>query len=248
MSDFDLRSGFLARQKALGADLGITANFTDHGTTIGDASEADWSGMLRDFLPARYGVGAVTVVDSSGNKSQQIDLAIWDKQYSPNWFTTSGGDRFIPAESVYAVFEVKPELDKEYVDYAGTKIESVRDLLRVPAPIYHVGGQSTAPGPDSKPILGGILALRGGWKTTLAGAAGKKAIVSQTGNRRLDLGIALDDLSFDHHMDGTIEYSPLGTQLIFFAIRLFQRLQPLATAFSPDMSAYEQALQAPVKQ
>lgn len=245
MSDFDLRKGFLARQRALLADLGVTADFTDHGTTIGDASEADWSGMLRDFLPARYGVGAVTVVDSAGNKSQQIDLAIWDQQYSPNWFTTPDGDRFIPAESVYAVFEVKPEIDKDYVEYAGTKIKSVRDLLRAPAPIHHVGGRSTAPDPDSKPILGGILALRGGWKTTLAGAAGKKAIRSQTGNRRLDIGIALNDLSFDHHVHGTIDYSPEGTQLIFFAIRLFQRLQPLATAFSPDMLAYEQALSVP---
>ncbi|WP_404385904.1 hypothetical protein LL946_06325 [Knoellia locipacati] len=242
MSDFDLRKAFLARQRALIADLGITGDFTDHGTTIGDASEADWLSMLRDFLPARYGVGAVTVVDSAGRKSHQIDLAIWDQQYSPNWFTTSDGDRFIPAESVYAVFEVKPEIDKEYVEYAGLKIASVRDLVRVPAPIHHLGGRSTPPDLDSKPILGGIVALRSGWKTTLAGPAGKKAIHSQTGNRRIDLGIALDDLSFDHNLAGQIEYSPAGTQLIFFAIRLFQRLQPLATAFSPDMTAYEKAL------
>jgi len=245
MTDFDLRKAFLARQRGLVADLGITGEFTDHGTTIGDASEADWQSMLRDFLPARYGVGAVTVVDSSGNKSQQIDLAVWDQQYSPNWFTTSDGDRFIPAESVYAVFEVKPEIDKEYVEYAGLKIESVRDLARVPAPIHHIGGRASAPDPNSKPILGGILALRSGWKTTLAGSAGKKAIHSQTGNRRIDIGIALNDLSFDHNMAGQIEFSPDGTQLIFFAIRLFQRLQPLATAFSPDMLAYEKALSTP---
>ena len=245
MNDFDLRKGFLARQNALVADLGVTGEFTDHGTTIGDASEADWVSMLRDFLPARYGVGAVTVVDSSGSKSQQIDLAIWDQQYSPNWFTTKSGDRFIPAESVYAIFEVKPEIDKEYVEYAGLKIESVRNLIRVPAPIHHVGGRSTAPDPDSKPILGGILALRSGWTTTLAGAAGRRAIQGQKGHRRIDIGIALADLSFDHSPAGQIEYSPPGTQLIFFAIRLFQRLQPLATAFSPDMLAYERALHGP---
>ena len=155
MTDFDLRRAFLSRQKALAADLGVTADFTDHGTTIGDASEANWSKMLRDFLPARYGVGSVTVVDSRGSKSHQIDLAIWDQQYSPNWFTTPGGARFIPAESVYAVFEVKPSIDKERIEYAGAKVESVRDLVRVPAPIHHVQGQSTAPAPDSKPILGG---------------------------------------------------------------------------------------------
>lgn len=241
---FDLRGAFLARQKALSTALGVAVEFTDHGTTIGNASEANWHTMLRDFLPARYGVGPVTVVDSAGSKSQQIDLAIWDSQYSPNWFTSPGGDRFVPAESVYAVFEVKPKIDKTYVEYAGVKIQSVRDLKRVPAQIHHLGGRTSAPDPASKPILGGILALRSGWTSGLAGAAGRKAVLSQTGSQRLDVGIALDDLSFDHHVDDSLHFSPEGTQLIFFAIRLFQRLQPIATAFSPEMLAYEQALHA----
>jgi len=47
---FDLRAAFQARQRALVENLKVTASFTPHSTTIGDASEADWVAMLRSWL------------------------------------------------------------------------------------------------------------------------------------------------------------------------------------------------------
>src|SRR4051794_4894404 len=77
---FNLNKAFAAKQNALVAALGVTIEFTSHGTTIGDDSEANWIGMLREFLPNRYGIGAATVVDSKGRQSHQIDVAIYDRQ------------------------------------------------------------------------------------------------------------------------------------------------------------------------
>src|SRR5665647_587975 len=96
-----LRSAFLQKQRHLIAALEIIPEFTDHGTTIGDDSEANWARVLREFLPARYGVAKGHVMDSRGETSQQIDLLVFDSQYTPLLAQTSNGDLFIPAEAVY---------------------------------------------------------------------------------------------------------------------------------------------------
>jgi Domain of unknown function (DUF6602) len=157
---FDLRAGFESRQRALVEDLNVTANFTSHGTTIGDAHEADWVAMLRSWLPNRYGVGPIFAVDANGRQSQQIDVGIYDRHYAPSWFETKRGVQFVPAESVYAVFEVKPEINKTYADYTGDKIASVRALRRTNGSFRHFGGVSEDQDLTTKPILGGILTVR----------------------------------------------------------------------------------------
>ena len=241
---FNLPKAFLHRQDVLAAELGVTGAFTAHMTTIGDASEARWGSMLRSVLPNRYGVSPVFVIDHVGHISDQIDLAVYDQQYAPLFFTSPAGVRIIPAESVYAVFEVKQEINKSLADYSGDKIASVRRLARAPADIYSIAGRTPAPDPSSKPILGGILAAHWDWSDRDSPAA-RAAITGLVGAQHVDLGLALDTLAFDHALDGTLEYSPPGTQLIYFAIHLFRRLQPLATAFSPDLDVYERSLLAP---
>jgi len=243
MPAFDLRRAFLAKQDALFANLKITAAFTTHGTTIGSATEADWTTMITGFLPRRYGVGPVSVIDSRGSQSHQIDLAIYDQQYAPLWFSSPAGERFIPVESVYAAFEIKPEINKQYLVYAGKKIASIRSLHRTSAQIYHLGGIQQPQDPASKPILGGILGLRGGWASGLSGSYGRNAISVLTGDERIDLGIALDDLAFDvQPTTGEILFSQPGTQLIYFAMHLFKHLQRLGTALAADLDEYEKAL------
>lgn len=241
---FNLSKAFLHRQEVLAAQLGVTASFTGHTTTIGDASEANWVEMLRSVLPNRYGVGPIFAIDHLGHISEQIDIAIYDQQYAPLFFTSKAGVRIIPAESVYAVFEVKPEINKSLADYSSGKIVSVRRLARTSAEIHHLGGVTAGRDPDTKPILGGILAARWGWTSRESDAA-PAAIRSLTDIHRIDLGLALDTVAFDHTPDGSILYSPPGTQLIFFALHLFRRLQPLATALAPDLDDYERSVVSP---
>lgn len=240
---FDLRQAFLAKQNVLRAALQVTVEFSAHGTTIGDASEANWTAMLTEFLPGRYGVGPVFAVDSLGRQSQQIDVAVYDRQYAPLWFRTPSGVLFVPVESVYAAFEVKPEINKTLADYAAKKIASVRALHRTSAAIRHAGGWYEPQDPADKPILGGLLAVRSGW-TDITGKAAVKALTGSDDDHRIDIGIALDALSFSI-AGGDIAYSEPGTQLIYFAMRLFDRLRNLGTALPIEVDKYEAHIRPP---
>ena len=232
-----LRDAFLVKQRHLLAALEIVPEFTSHGTTLGDDSEANWVRALREFLPARYGVAKGHVMDSRGATSDQIDVLVYDAQYTPLLARTSSGDLFIPAEAIYAVFEVKQEMNKRFMDYAGTKIASVRKLHRTSVPIAHAGG-TYAPKPPTA-ILGGLLTTRNGW-ADLEGEAAVNAVLSLTGDRTVNIGCALRSLSFNRPDDPAenIEYSESDTTLLFFLFRLFNRLQALGTVAAVDIGAY----------
>jgi hypothetical protein len=53
-------------------------------------------------------------VDSLGNFSQQIDVVVFDRQYSPFIFDFRE-QQIVPAESVYAVFEAKQTINATLV-------------------------------------------------------------------------------------------------------------------------------------
>lgn len=239
---FDLKDAYLRKQRHLLAALDIAPGFFEHPGSKGDATEANWHAMLREFLPGRYGVGTIFAVDSRGNRSHQIDLAIYDQQYAPLFFESADKTLVVPAESVYAVFEVKPQIDKGYVEYAGDKVASVRALHRTSAEIRHAGGIYPAQDPADKPIIGGLLAANSGW-TTLDGKAATSALAEATGNRQLDIGIALDAMAFEANpRTGNLSYSPADAPLVWFALRLFKRLQSLGTALAIVLDDYEAAL------
>ena len=124
--------------------------------------------MLRSFLPARYAVGPVFALDADGEQSEQIDLAVYDRQYSPLWFE-AGGSRFVPVESIYAVIEVKQTLNLTNLRYAADEVASVRRLSRTSAKIVDIYGTHNGPLPSVRPILGGIVALRTDWASGLVG-------------------------------------------------------------------------------
>ena len=128
-----------------------------HPTDKGDASEDVWLKLMQDYLPQRYRAEKAHVVDSNGEFSEQIDIVIFDRQYTPLIFELRGS-MIVPAESVYAVFEVKQTANKAHIEYAQEKIHSVRRLTRTSAPITHAGGVYAPQKP--KHILGGFLALR----------------------------------------------------------------------------------------
>jgi len=91
----------------------------NHPTDKGDAAEAVWLEMLSLYLPKRYRAAKAHVVDSDGNFSEQIDVLVFDRQYSPFIFSF-WGSTVVPAESVYAVFEVKQTINLENIRYAQT--------------------------------------------------------------------------------------------------------------------------------
>src|SRR5215203_5923658 len=77
-----------------------------HPTLMGDMSEGVWLELLQTYLPQRYRAERATVIDSLDQVSQQIDIVVFDRHYSP-FILDMQGVKVIPAESVYAVFEAK---------------------------------------------------------------------------------------------------------------------------------------------
>jgi hypothetical protein len=228
---------FLALQDQMVARLKADRTAISHPPTSGAASEINWQRMLEDYLPARYSVSGGFVVDADGSISQQIDIVIFDRQYSPFIFNQDN-TFYIPAESVYAVFEVRPELNRENINYAGEKAESVRRLRRTSAPIPHAGGLFEPK--TLYEIIGGILAVRSLWKPQF-GAPFKKTLARLPAHSRLDLGCILDSGGFNviyQQEQVSIETSDRGSALIFFFIRLLGALQSLGTAPAIDFREY----------
>ena len=68
--------------------LDIIRKTLDHPGTKGDASEKVWLELLQKYLPSRYQAETAHVVDSQGNFSEQIDVVVFDRQYSPFIFNS----------------------------------------------------------------------------------------------------------------------------------------------------------------
>src|SRR5258706_11590956 len=86
-----------------------------HPGRKGDATEEIWLELFDKYLPKRYQAMKAHVVDCSGAFSEQMDVVILDRQYSPFIFNFHG-QKVVPAESVYAVFETKQTINADMVD------------------------------------------------------------------------------------------------------------------------------------
>ncbi len=236
----DLRSIFLNLQEQMISKLSTNRKTILHPGTKGDASELNWIEMLNSYLPQRYKVDKAFVLDSDGHLSDQIDLVIYDRQYSPFLFNQDGA-LYIPSESVYAVFEIKQSINKNVIEYAGNKIESVRRLKRTSKHIYHAGGIEKPKKPFK--ILAGVLTLTSDWTQPL-GSNFKKSIVALDIIQRINMGCVLQGGGFElkYKKKVNVEISEADDSLIFFFLRLMERLQELGTVPALDVSRYGKVL------
>ncbi|MEW5425200.1 DUF6602 domain-containing protein [Amorphus sp. 3PC139-8] len=210
-----------------------------HAGTKGDASENVWLELLQKYLPARYQAANAHVVDSMGNFSDQIDVVVFDRQYSPFIFNYEN-QLIIPAESVYAAFEAKQSLNADHVSYAQQKIATVRRLHRTSLPIPHAGG--TYPPKPLIPIIGGILTFESDWKPAL-GQSMVKAIEAGKGDLRLNLGCVAAHGHFRFNEDSvTYEIDEGGKAATAFLFDLISTLQFSGTVPMIDIKAYGQWL------
>lgn len=190
--------------------------------------------MLRKYLPNRYAIDSAIVIDSNGNTSDQIDIVVYDPQYTPT-LLDQHDHRFIPAEAVYAVFEVKPTINKNYLEYAGNKAKSVRILERTSAPITHATGK-----PVTKKlfqIVSGIIATDVEWAEgfySKAFSENHKALIE---DKHLDCGLAVSGGCFDV-FEGDIKICSESSCLAYFIFRLLQKLNGLGTVPSVDWNKY----------
>ena len=251
---FDIRAAFRNKETELRARFDAIRHVTSHPTPRGDQSEADWIGLMQDFLPSRYTVGPIFAVDHHGASSEQIDVAIYDTHFAPQWFGGANGMRVVPVESVYAVFESKPEINSQTFKAAIQKVASVRALERTSQTIVFADGKYRKPNRDAKPIIGGIVTTRNGWQD-FEGKV-EEHQVARLDPGFLNIGIALEGRSFDytpvisdddsdvsaHSVETPLTFSEDNHQLIHFVIRLFRQLQLSGSAPSIEMDKYEASM------
>jgi hypothetical protein len=238
----NLKSIFITLQRQMIEKLSSGREIIFHPTTKGDFSELNWIEWLRIYLPKRYAMDKAFVIDSNNQFSQQIDLVIYDRQYSPFVFN-QGEAIYIPAESVYAVFEVKQDINKTNLLYTSEKIKSVRRLERTSAQITHAGGIISTPKKPFK-ILGGILTLTSEWAYPFGESF--NAIIQQLDDlSQIDIGCILENGSFSIcYNDGsaTLHKSNSEEALIYLFFTLIDKLQSLGTAPAIDIKAYAKVL------
>jgi hypothetical protein len=233
-----LQDAFHEQQKVLQAHLEYAKKTITHDGKCGDVTEKHFLKTLAAYLPNRYAVDSAIVIDCKGQTSDQMDVVIYDPQYTP-CLLDQHDHKYIPAEAVYAVLEVKPEINAKYLVYAGKKAESVRRLHRTSIPIPHAG---SVPYPAKVlfPITAGLIAADVSWKDGF-GNSFKKQLSALKGERRLDCVVAVSTSSFD-----VFEAAPrvVGGRnaLVFFLFRLLQKLQSLGTVPAIDWNAYASQL------
>jgi len=230
----NIRDIFLGLQSQMRARLSLNRKILTHPVAKGDATELEWIDMLSAYLPSRYRADKAFVIDCEGSISDQIDIVIYDRHYSP-FILKQNGATYIPAESVYVIIEVKPILNKAHLAYASRKAASVRKLKRTTAPIVHAGGKIDNP---KKPfdILAGILTINGELSDKL-----KSVLTKLPPSKFLHFGCSLDHVSF-WFKEGAYELSARDEALIHFFLNLLDQLQQLGTVPAIDLKAYVQAL------
>jgi len=206
-----------------------------HPGSKGDASESVWLELLQTYLPARYQANKAFIVDSNGTFSDQIDVVIFDRQYSPFIFRFHG-QIIIPSESVYAVFEAKQTVNADLIKYSQNKIESVRKLHRTSLPIPHAGGVYPAKPPIS--IIGGILSFDSDWSPAF-GEPLERALMANQGLGKLDMGCvaAHGSFCFDKQA-GKYAVQEAGKPATDFLFKLISQLQFSGTVPMIDVQAY----------
>jgi len=242
-----LRTLFTNLQKQMRAKLDSARECILHQGVKGDTSEECWREMLSSYLPKRYSVDKAFVIDHKGRQSDQIDVVIYDRQYSPFIFRQDSAI-FVPAESVYAVIEAKQELDKGMIEYAAEKAHSVRRLQRTNANFMSAHGAMKRS--DVFPIAAGIVALSSTWKPPL-GKAFQKTITAIAAEplQRLDFGCAVNggafDISYSKTGQPSIACSGGPMTLMEFFLKLLSRLQGLGTVPAIEIAKYLEAIEKP---
>ena len=234
MSDWSLPVLLSSLHKDIERKLETVREAMGHPGAKGDANESVWIELLDTYLPNRYQAAKAYVVDSNGKFSQQMDVVVFDRQYSPFIFYYQG-QTIVPAESVYAVFEAKQTINAALLKYGQEKIASVRRLHRTSLPIPYAAGVY-----DPKPlipILGGLLSFESEWNPGLGEPLRKGLIVDQ-GDGRMEIGCVAAHGHFYRDKSGSYIFESEQKAATAFLFKLIATLQFSGTVPMIDIEAY----------
>ena len=146
MSDFikDIKENYLKMEREIVTQLNY--NVSNHRLTAGTYREEIWADFFRKIVPRKFNIArSVFIIDSKENISNEVDIAIYDEQYTPYIFNY-GLIKFIPIEAVAAVVQCKSRsLDRDdlsnWTDSINNLQTSNDSIVRL-ATYIHIGKES----------------------------------------------------------------------------------------------------------
>lgn len=101
----------------------------NHHVTSGTSRELIWLELFERLIPKKFKLArSVFIIDSDGHISAEVDIAIYDEQYTPYVFNY-GEMQFIPIEAVAAVVQSKSRsMDQSILDNVTKWVETLQCL------------------------------------------------------------------------------------------------------------------------
>jgi hypothetical protein len=116
--------------KNLEIDFEKKAKMLGHPGEVGTGRENVLKSILTKYIPKRYVVESGFVIDALGNRSEQIDIIIYEANYTPV-FEIVKEKKFFPCETVVAVGQVKTNINsRKKMQECLNNIKSVKELDR----------------------------------------------------------------------------------------------------------------------
>ena len=107
----------------------IRRDFAQHRPSAGDNREDSVEKFLKQHLPKRFGISTGFVFSHNGGLSNQADLLIVDDQNNSPFYPDDR-NQIWPVEAVYALIEVKTNLDRPEMEKAIAKGRRFKQLSR----------------------------------------------------------------------------------------------------------------------
>ncbi len=235
MSDWSLETMMSELHQDILFQLESSRRAFARSQTKGDATENVWRDLFNTYLPKRYQALKAVVIDSKNQTSDEIDIVIIDRQYTPFVFHYQE-KVIVPAESVYAVFEVKQTLNSEHIRYAQEKAASVRNLKRTSLGLI-IGGERK-PARQPHEILAGLLTTTSDFSPAIADTA-LKGLAENTDKGLLNLSCSAEH-GLIHYDTEKQRFSAdsVGSPTAVFLFTLMGLLQDLGTVPAIDFAVY----------
>jgi hypothetical protein len=148
-----IRDWFNSLEKILHAEAEL-AGLLSHGALIGSVREFFTARALKSVLPSNVHIGSGIVYSSSGARSKQVDIVIYDASFP--FLESVPGQGLYFLDGVIATIEVKSTLNKSELYKALDNCVSVANLYE---------SRSASFGPPLRPMTF-VFAFKGSWKRT----------------------------------------------------------------------------------
>lgn len=101
----NIADNYVQLERSIVSQLRLSCD--NHYVTIGSFREEIWQSLFEKIVPRKFSIErSVFIIDSQGNVSKEVDLAIFDEQYTPYIFN-HGSIKYIPIEAVAVVVQCK---------------------------------------------------------------------------------------------------------------------------------------------